>query len=428
MDPALAAAAVAVVAALGAWLLDRRRRTYADLPTSPAAAVFAGRNEVKGRAWSPEPLTSHAARAPTIWWDNCLEEEREHTRTVTSGGSNGRSHTRTQRYRRWHVVERRSDAVTAFEVVDETGSVPVLLSHADVVPRQLVSRVFRRSDGRGFLARMFDNRTGRYRETERGIVVGDELFVVGDAELDLVTCVPVIGGRALVSTRSEASHRTGLGVGVGALVLTAVGAAMAASGLAIDPQVPTRPAAWLPGLVVAAVVLVLAWAVTVHNRLRLIAQGVDRAWSLIDVQLQRRHDLVPALAGVVGAHADHERTTLEAVAVGRWAVGEATRADQLAGEAAAQAESLRRVLAVAERHPELGADESFLRLQRELADAETRIAASAEFYNDSITLLRNRAHSFPGVLVARFLTLTHRDLIGAEGFERTTPEVEHAFG
>ena len=83
---------------------------------------------------------------------------------------------------------------------------------------------------------------------------------------------------------------------------------------------------------------------------------------------------------------------------------------------------------MAEQYPQLKADGLFLALQHQLADCENRIAASRTFYNDTITLLRDRAGSFPGVLVVRRLPLSHRDLISAEGFEHTVPTIEHAFG
>lgn len=137
------------------------------------------------------------------------------------------------------------------------------------------------------------------------MAVGDRLFVVGDAVLDEATCTPVLRDRVLVSTRSESSHTAGLGAGVACLVAVAV--ACATGTLLVAPGAPTDPTAWLPGLAVAVVLLLAAWVVTTYNRLRLVAQGADRAWSLIDVQLQRRHDLVRSLAAVVTTHADQER-------------------------------------------------------------------------------------------------------------------------
>ena len=226
-----AALAVGIAAAIGAWLVDRRRRTYTDLPTTPAAAVFAGRNEVEGRAWAPEPLTAHRTSTLSIWWHYRLEEERTHTRTVTRTDSDGHSHSHTETYEQWHEVDEKGDALATFEVVDDTGSVPVRLAGAHVEPRELHQEVFRPEDDRGFLGKLFDNRTGRYRETETAIAVGDRLFVAGDAVLDEATATPVIAGQPLVSTRSEESHTGWLGAG--AVVLTLIATAGSAAGVAL---------------------------------------------------------------------------------------------------------------------------------------------------------------------------------------------------
>ena len=158
----------------------------------------------------------------------------------------------------------------------------------------------------------------------------------------------------------------------------------------------------------------VAWALTTYNRLRLVAQGAELAGSLIDVQLQRRHDLIPQLAAVVESHAGHERRTAMAVAAGRSDAGEQTR-------------HLRDVFTVAQQHPQLAADQSFLHLRHQLADAETRIAASSTFYQDSVQLLRDRSRSFPGLLVARRLALKDPERVAAAAFERTVPAVEHTF-
>jgi hypothetical protein len=419
--------AVAVVAAVLAWAVDRRRRAYTDQATTPAAAVFAGRNEVKGRAWAATPVVSHLTATPAVWWCYVLEEERRHTRTVTTRDSKGHSHTRTETYHQWHEIDRKEAALPSFEVVDDTGSVPVRLGAAKVIPRQLHRDVVRRDDGGGFLEKMFDNRTGRYQETETAVAIGDPLFVVGDAVLDEATSVPVLSREVMVSTRSEESHTGMLGLGVGALALVAAGAAAVGSALLLSPDDPRRPTAWLPGLVISGLVFLVAWLVTIYNRLHLLAEAVDRAWTLVDVQLQRRHDLVPALARTVSAHAAHERALTELAAGGRWKAGRARRTAELAGEAATQTGHLRQILGVAEAYPQLTSDASFGRLQAELADCENRIAGSRSFYNDSLLLLRNRSQSFPGLLVARRLKVARHDLIPPEGFERTVPVVEHSF-
>src|SRR3546814_6486174 len=105
----------------------------------------------------------------------------------------------------------------------------------------------------------------------------------------------------------------------------------------------------------------------------------------------------------------------------------ASASSAMSEEAANQTGALRAFLGRAEAHPELGADEAFLRLQQALADTESRIAGSRTFYNDSLTLLRTRAQVFPGSLVARFLHLERHDTIPAAGFERTVEAVVPTF-
>jgi hypothetical protein len=414
-----------------AWLVDRQRRAYADLATTPAAAVFAGRNEVKGRAWAPQPLVSHRSTTPSVWWSYTLEEERQHTRTVTSRDSQGNTQTRTETYHQWHEIDRKDGQLPWCEVVDDTGSVPVRLDGARVEARSVHLETFKDDGGRGILESLFSNKTGRYRESENAVAIGDPLFVVGEAELDEATCVPVLGSKVLVSTRSEESRMRSLGAGAGLLVLLALGGLLAGSAMLVDPERPGRPAAWLPGIAAAVVLLTIAWSVTLYNRLRLLAESTERAWTLVDVQLQRRHDLIPSLAKTVAAHAAHEATVLQQLAQARAGAagngGEAQHAAELTGEATEQTTRLRQILGVAEAHPQLTADAGFLELQRALADTESRIAGSRTFYNDTLLLLRNQMQRFPGVLVASRLRLAHREPIGAEGFERTVPEVERTF-
>jgi hypothetical protein len=423
--------AVGALVGLAAWLVDRQRRAYADLATTPAAAVFAGRNEVKGRAWAAEPLVTHRSATPSIWWTYTLEEERRHTRTVTSRDSQGNTHTRVERYNQWHEIDRKDGQLPWCEVVDDTGSVPVRLEGAQVETRSVLDDTYEDGEGRGFLDSLFSNKTGRYREREKAIAIGDVLFVVGRAELDEATCVPVLGSDVLVSTRSEESRTFWLGVGVGVLTLLAAAGIIVGGAQMLAPERPERPTAWLPGVAAAVVLLTIAWSVTLYNRLRLLAESTERAWTLVDVQLQRRHDLIPSLAKAVAAHAAHEATVLQQLAQARAGAsgngGEAQHAAELSGEATEQTTRLRQILGLAEAHPELTADASFLELQRTLADTESRIAGSRTFYNDTLLLLRNQMTRFPGVLVASRLRLAHREPIGAEGFERTVPEVERTF-
>lgn len=410
---------VAVAAVVAAWVLDRGRRRYADVPTTPAAAVFAGRNEVVGRAWVESPLTSRRVRAPCVWWEYVLEEEREHTRVVTSTDSKGNTTSRTERYRQFHEIERAGDRVGEIEVVDSSGSVLVRVDGAKVVPRQIHRVTFQREKEGGFFTRMFDSATGEYRETEKAVVIGDLLFVVGEATLDPVRTVPILSRDVLVSTGTERDRVRWWSVGTAVAVLAALGLVAASVAVAVSPRDPTDPVGWVPGVAVALVGLTVAWGLTTYNRLRLVGQGVDRAKSLVDVQLRRRHDLIPALAEVVGAHTDHEAALLASIAGERSSTADGSIAEQTA--------QLRQVLAVGEAVPELRADESFADLRAELADTEDRIAATRTFYNDSLTLLRDRRAHLPSSLIARWIPQADDELFEADGFERTVPEIERTF-
>lgn len=407
-----------------AWLVDRRRRTYADHPTTPAAAVFAGRNEVNGRAWVATPLTSHRTGTPSIWWEYVLEEERSHTRTVTDTDSNGHTTSRTETYEEWHEIDRRSGSVLTFEIVDTTGAVEVEMDGASIEPRELRHEVHRDDGERGFFEKVFDDKTGRYRETERAIAMGDEIFVVGEAELDATTAAPILRHTSLISTRSEASRTATLGVVAAGLVLVAVGATGFGSAVAIAPR-GLDALGTVVGFAVPALGLLLAWSIITYNRLQLLVQSIERAWSLIDVQLARRDDLIEQLAATVAAHMAHERATVALVTAARPPADDTTTATN--ERAARQRDALQPMLARGEALPRLRADESFRTLRAAVADTEGRIAASRTFYNDTLSLLKNRSQAFPGVLMAPHLDLGTRELLSDEGFERTVPAVERTF-
>jgi LemA protein len=150
-----------------------------------------------------------------------------------------------------------------------------------------------------------------------------------------------------------------------------------------------------------------------------VANRAERAWSLIEVMLQRRHDLVPRIVAVVTAGRDHEADLQARAAHLRTPRGSSPgTAGALVAE---QTDVLRSVFARAEAYPELRADESFRTLHDQLADTENRIAAARAFHNDSVTALRDRTGTFPGVLVARLGDFGGRELFAAEGFERAVP-------
>ncbi len=175
-------------------------------------------------------------------------------------------------------------------------------------------------------------------------------------------------------------------------------------------------------LVLVALAVFVALTYNSLARLRLLA---GNAWSDIDVQLKRRHDLVPVLVAAVKGHAGYERGTLESVVEAR------NRALEAAGPAAAgNAErrlgaSVRQILALAEAYPDLKAAESFLSLQRSLVEIEDHIQQARRYYNAVARDLNTRAAQFPFNLVAGPLGFRPAEFFGlADESESAAPRVD----
>ena len=177
---------------------------------------------------------------------------------------------------------------------------------------------------------------------------------------------------------------------------------------------------WALALLLAA--LVVAVIVIYNGLVRLRVQS-DSAWADIDVQLKRRHDLIPNLVETVKGYAAHERSTFEKVTEAR------TRAMSAGGPAArAQAEgmltdALRTLFAVAENYPQLRATENFTQLQTQISEVEDHIQLARRYYNAVVRDLNIRIEQFPSNLVAGLFNFRRREFFEAGGAERESPQV-----
>ncbi|HET9600769.1 MAG TPA: LemA family protein [Acidimicrobiales bacterium] len=180
---------------------------------------------------------------------------------------------------------------------------------------------------------------------------------------------------------------------------------------------------WLIVLIVIVVVVGLV-VLFLYNGLINKRNRVENAWSQIDVQLKRRHDLIPNLVETVKGYAAHERGTLDAVVQARNAAISAT-----GPVATAQAENqitgaLRQLFALSEAYPDLKANQNFLSLQEELSATEGRVAYARQFYNDSVLTYNTGIQKFPAALIATRMGFKSREYFEADEDARDTPTVQ----
>jgi LemA protein len=182
-------------------------------------------------------------------------------------------------------------------------------------------------------------------------------------------------------------------------------------------------------ILIGLILLILLWGVTIYNKLVRLKNQVKNSWKQIDVQLQRRYDLIPNLVEAVKGYMAHERGTLEAVTEARnqasrtretiqasGAPTESSMKELLAAESTLKG-GMANIFALAENYPQLRASENMRQLQEELASTENKVAFSRQAYNDQVMLYNTTQEQFPAVLVAGTFGHTPASLFEVEGEE-----------
>ena len=177
-------------------------------------------------------------------------------------------------------------------------------------------------------------------------------------------------------------------------------------------------------IVIAVIVVLVLFVVFSYNRLVRLRNRIEAAWSQIDVQLQRRYDLIPNLVETVKGYAKHEQGVFEEVTKAR---ANAISASGVANQAQAEnmvTSALKSLFAVAEAYPDLKANQNFLALQEELSGTEGKIAYARQFYNDSVQSYNTKIQSFPTMFIARTMGFTEREYFEADDTSRGPVRVE----
>jgi LemA protein len=179
-------------------------------------------------------------------------------------------------------------------------------------------------------------------------------------------------------------------------------------------------------VLIVIVVVIVAVLAGMYNGLVKRRNQVDNSWSQIDVQLKRRHDLIPNLVEAVKDYMSYEQETLTNVTKARAA---AIDAGNKGPQAVAEAENaltgtLKSLFAVAENYPDLKANQNVMQLQEELTSTENRIAFARQFYNDSVLTFNNKVQTFPSNLIAGMFNFTTRQFFEVPEAEKAVPTVD----
>ena len=176
-------------------------------------------------------------------------------------------------------------------------------------------------------------------------------------------------------------------------------------------------------IILAVLGLILVWLILIYNGLVTLRNDVQGSWKQIDVQLKRRHDLIPNLVSTVKGAMEFEQDTLEKVISAR---AKAVSAGTPAAKAEAEnmlTQALGKLFAVMENYPALKSNQNVLQLQEELTSTENRISFARQLYNDLVANYRTKLQVFPNSIVSSMMNFRAEEYFGAEEADRAVPAV-----
>jgi hypothetical protein len=417
---------------IAAFRVFWRRRSIDDCPTSKTQGVFIGLAELKGTAESEMPLTSYLAEVRCVQYTWQVDEHWSRIVHETYTDAQGHAHSRTRTESGWTKVAGGGQSIP-FYLKDETGVIRIVPEGAAIHNIKVFDKTCSPNNDLYFgkaPRKEIPNTTHRRRFHETALPLHTMLYAMGQsrerkdavaAEIAYDKSAPLF----LISTRTEKQLSTGylrwfwfwLVLGL----LLAIGGAVAWSLL----QVPNAGASWQPYVIASGgfmVVLVLGWVWTVYNSLINLHHRVQQGWSQVDIQLKRRHDLIPNLVKTVEGYRTYE-SELQNLLVELRSQAEATPPGIAGSDFKGIVPTLNMII---ERYPDLKASESFLRLQQSLVDTEQRIALARDYFNEIATFYNTRLGIIPDRFVASLARLRTQTLMGAANFERAPIQVKLA--
>lgn len=176
-------------------------------------------------------------------------------------------------------------------------------------------------------------------------------------------------------------------------------------------------------IIIAVILIIVLYVIVTYNALIKLRNWVRESWSQIDVQLKRRHDLIPNLVNTVKGYAKHEQETLEKVIQARNQLISGTPQERIEADNQIQG-ALKSIFALSEAYPDLKANENFLNLQEELTTTENKVAYSRQLYNKTVADYNIKRETFPTNIVAGIFNFNREELLTIPEEDREVPTVE----
>jgi len=428
--PPFAGALFALICVIAAVSAGKRRRLIDNLPTCKTTGVFIGLVELKGTAETREPLKSFLSECDCVFFQWQVEEHWSRTVTETETDSEGKTRTVTRHESGWTTVASGGE-MSPFYLQDDSGYLLIRPEGAKIESLVVFNETCGRSSplyyDKGPSGAISDSDYRRHF-SETAIPLHAQLYVMGQArERDDIVAPEIAADKSapmfLISTRSE--EQVSSSYNSNFWLFNVLGAILVAAGiwghdhlLQLDPA--TRWPFYVAGVFGYVAVAGLGWLWMVYNSLIELRQRVRQAWSLVDVQLKRRHDLIPNLLGVVQGFSDYESRLQKELTELRGQL-QATPPGVSGPDYSAVKNC---VSAVSERYPELKANDLFLKLQQNLIDTEQRIALARGYFNEIATHYNTRLQTIPDRFVAGIAAMQAQSLMSANDFERAPVKVQ----
>ncbi len=407
----------------------RLARLMEDLPTSKARGVFIGLVQVEGTAEAKKPFATHFEGKLCVYHSWSVSEEWTREVTVTKTDSDGKTYTETKTESGWTTLANGKGSAPFF-LKDDSGTVRVCPDGAEIEPKTVFNVTCGEENDLyfGFGPQGYiPNSTYRRNFKEVAIPLHASITVVGQARVRKKVAAPEIAADKsaplfLISTRTEKQILNSFGwdrikfLVLGSVLVT-VGMFFWQLLWKIGTDQPVfSPWVFATGLAAFWFMALVIYAWQMFNSMVELRNRTDRAWSLIDIELKRRANLIPPLIALVKGINAHERRVQEAVARLR-AQANASAKGRVKGLSGG-------LTALAEAYPQLTANQNSANLIAALTDTENRISMAREYFNDQVVWHNIRVERIPDFLLARLAGLKKRHPFLATGMERKKVEVK----